>query len=270
MFDSIGHPPVTSRDDPHSVGDGVAISDQAPSEQWLQPEWALEESEPPLTTETPAAPAGLDPQLVGERLRRSRRRQGLTIRQLAARVEVSPSTISQIETGKTQPSVRTLYGIVNELGVSLDEIFMPDKIESPSRQLGREATVAALGDVHVERAISRDRVQRAGHRQIIELESGVKWELLATSHDPDIDFIHHIYPVGGSSGPAGVLMRHSGREFGIVLSGRLGVTVGFDQYILLPGDSILFDSTTPHRLFNDGDDEVHSIWVIYGRNPQNP
>jgi len=255
-------------DDPHSVGDGVIVSDQ-PERDWLRPGWALEQSDEPVTTEK-QAPAGLDPQLVGERLRRSRRRQGLTIRQLAARVDVSPSTISQIETGKTQPSVRTLYAIVNELGVSLDEIFMPDKIDTAARQGGHAAVVTALGGVQVERATSRDRVQRAGHRQIIELESGVRWELLATSHDPDIDFIHHIYPVGGASGPTGVLMRHSGREFGIVLAGRLGVTVGFDQHILLPGDSILFDSTTPHRLFNDGDDEVHSIWVIYGRNPQNP
>jgi mannose-6-phosphate isomerase-like protein (cupin superfamily) len=110
-------------------------------------------------------------------------------------------------------------------------------------------------------------VQRAGERQVLELESGVKWELLATSHEPDMDFIHHIYAPGGSSSAPGVLMRHTGREFGIVLRGRLGVTVGFDEYVLLPGDSILFDSTTPHRLHNEGDEEVHSIWMIYGRNP---
>ena len=60
-------------------------------------------------------------------------------------------------------------------------------------------------------------------------------------------------------------MRHAGREFGLVLSGRLGVTVGFDDYLLEPGDSISFESTIPHRLHNDGDDVVRAIWVTLGR-----
>ncbi len=157
--------------------------------------------------------------------------------------------------------------MVNELGVSLDQVFAADGLEveaDPSSASARPA--AEPSETRVVRASARDRVQRAGQRQVIELETGVKWELLATSHDPDIDFIHHIYPVGGSSSPSGVLMRHSGREFGIVLAGRLGVTVAFDHYVLDPGDSILFDSTLPHRLQNEGDVEVHSIWMIYGRN----
>ena len=102
---------------------------------------------------------------------------------------------------------------------------------------------------------------------MIELEAGVRWELLATSHDPDMEFIHHVYAPGGASSPDGVLMRHTGREFGLVLQGRLGITIAFERYVLSPGDSILFDSTTPHRLHNDGDEEVHSIWMIYGRDP---
>jgi transcriptional regulator with XRE-family HTH domain len=214
------------------------------------------------------APGDIDPHLVGNRLRSFRKRNGLTIRQLAARLEVSPSMISQIETGKTQPSVRTLYAIVNELNVSLDELFVPDGADPPPpRAQPREVPGRLGGETRVAPTARRDRVQRAGERQVLELESGVKWELLATSHEPDMDFIHHIYAAGGSSSPPGVLMRHTGREFGIVLRGRLGVTVGFDEYLLLPGDSILFDSTTPHRLHNDGDEEVHSIWMIYGRNP---
>jgi transcriptional regulator with XRE-family HTH domain len=62
---------------------------------------------------------------LGERLRAERDRLGLSLRELARRLEVSPSLVSQIETGKIQPSVRTLYAIVTELGVSLDELFAP-------------------------------------------------------------------------------------------------------------------------------------------------
>jgi quercetin dioxygenase-like cupin family protein len=60
-------------------------------------------------------------------------------------------------------------------------------------------------------------------------------------------------------------VRHNGREFGLVLSGRLGVTVGFEDYLLEPGDSIFFESTIPHRLHNEGDEVVTAVWVVLGR-----
>src|SRR6185295_11155296 len=60
---------------------------------------------------------------VGPRLRAHREQRGLSLRELARRLGVSPSAISQIETGKSRPSVSTLYSIVTELGMSLDELF---------------------------------------------------------------------------------------------------------------------------------------------------
>ena len=62
-------------------------------------------------------------------------------------------------------------------------------------------------------------------------------------------------------------MRHNGREFGVVLTGELGVKVGFEDYVLNAGDSIAFDSSTPHRLHNDGDEVVTAIWIVLGRHP---
>ena len=50
-----------------------------------------------------------------------------------------------------------------------------------------------------------------------------------------------------------------------MLSGKLGVTVGFDEYVLEPGDSVFFESTIPHRLHNDGDEVVAAVWVVLGR-----
>ncbi len=43
------------------------------------------------------------------------------------------------------------------------------------------------------------------------------------------------------------------------------MTVGFEDHVLGPGDSISFASTTPHRLRNDGPVEVRAIWVTLGR-----
>src|SRR6202012_2676293 len=60
---------------------------------------------------------------VGEGLRKHRQEAGMSLRALAREVGVSPSLISQIEHGRATPSVATLYAIVSELDVSLDELF---------------------------------------------------------------------------------------------------------------------------------------------------
>ena len=60
---------------------------------------------------------------VGQRLRTERERQKIGLRELARRVNLSASLISQIELGRATPSVGTLYAIVTELNLSLDELF---------------------------------------------------------------------------------------------------------------------------------------------------
>lgn len=205
-------------------------------------------------------PSGDD--TLGARLRAERERSGLTLRELARRLEVSPSLVSQIETGKSQPSVRTLYAIVSELGISLDELFAP--ADGPPDR----ARVALRPALETDRRPDRfGRVQRADDRDVIDLGSGVHWERLTTWNDPDVEFLYTIYEPGGSSSPDGSLMRHNGREFGVVLAGELGVKVGFEDYVLHPGDSIAFDSSTPHRLHNDGEEVVTAIWIVIGRHP---
>ena len=199
---------------------------------------------------------------LGTRLRVERERRGLSLRELARRLEVSPSLVSQIETGKTQPSVRTLYAIVTELSVSLDELFAPAVDDHSSSPLAVRATP---DDTHTVPPVGFGRVQRADERDVIDLGSGVRWERLTTWNDRDVDFLYAIYEVGGASSPEGKLVRHNGREFGIVVSGELGVTVGFEEHVLGPGDSISFESSIPHRLHNDGDEAVTAVWVVLGR-----
>ena len=202
-------------------------------------------------------PSGED--TLGTRLRVERERRGLSLRELARRLEVSPSLVSQIETGKTQPSVRTLYAIVTELGVSLDELFAPAVDHDSSSPPG----LATLDNARPP--VGFGRVQRAAERDVIDLGSGVRWERLTTWNDRDVEFLYAVYEAGGSSSPDGSLMRHNGRELGIVLTGQLGVKVGFEDTVLGPGDSIAFDSAIPHRLHNDGDEVATAIWIVLGR-----
>ena len=110
-------------------------------------------------------------------------------------------------------------------------------------------------------------IQRADSRKSIRLASGVVWERLTTASDPAIDFLAVTYEVGGASSPEHEFQRHGGQEWGYVVSGTLGVTIGFDDYVLRPGDAIAIDSTIPHRLYNVGDEPVHGIWFVLGRRP---
>ena len=59
--------------------------------------------------------------------------------------------------------------------------------------------------------------------------------------------------------------RHAGHEWGYVLSGRLQVRIGFQEYILEPGDAISIDSSIPHRLATIGDVPVEAVWFVLGR-----
>lgn len=191
---------------------------------------------------------------MGERLRAARQERGLTLRELAQRLGVSPSMISQIETGRASPSVSTLYAIASELDVSLDELLFNDR--RPTGQPGERA-----------HAGHDPLLQRADTRKRIRLASGVVWERLTPLSEPDTEFLYVTYEVGGASSAESEFQRHPGHEWGFVLEGRLEVRIGFDEHILQAGDSISFDSTIPHRLANVGDTPVHAIWFVLGRIP---
>lgn len=213
---------------------------------------------------------GVGRETMGARVRAERLRQDIGVRELARRVGVSASLVSQVELGKASPSVGTLYAIVNELGLSLDELFFEHGPEEqpPRRDQGAGATApdrSSLGDGADHEPAPVDPVVRRGGGKAIQLASGVIWERLAPETPEDVDFLHVIYQVGGASCAPDSLMRHSGREYGHVLSGRLGVTIGFETYELGPGDSVSFDSSMPHRLFTIGDGPVQAIWFVVGR-----
>jgi transcriptional regulator with XRE-family HTH domain len=196
---------------------------------------------------------------LGPRLRTIRLGRGLSLRELARRVDLSPSAVSQIETGKMQPSVRTLYALVSEFGVTVDEVLFDQAPAAPdaASTSAPESSPAAAGPGLA--------VERAGRRPAITLNSGVTWERLMFWADEDVEFIEATYEPGGASGPSETLVRHSGHEFGYLLSGTLRVVVGFDDIILGPGDSITFPSSTPHRLSNEGEETARAIWVVRGR-----
>lgn len=218
----------------------------------------------------PTVRDGVEPEAVGRRVREERLRQQVGVRELARRVGVSASLISQVELGKASPSVGTLYAIVNELRLSLDELLLGSSGKRRPAPTGGDGDQRPVGGPEPERTDAPapgafDPVVRRGAGKTIQLASGVHWERLTPQTPQDVDFLNVVYEVGSESCPADSLMRHSGHEYGHVVSGHLGVTVGFDTYELGPGDSISFDSTMPHRLFTVGHETAQAIWFVVGR-----
>jgi transcriptional regulator with XRE-family HTH domain len=230
---------------------------------------------------------------VGAKLRERRIAAGLSLRQFARDLGVSPSLVSQIENGKSQPSVATLYMICSQLDLSIDELFSNTGVaeepdvdaavadadgvgDAPGLDL-----VELVGDTHTFRGAldklnephehehrSSPVVAPAQRRRLV-LDSGVTWEQLS-AHQATVDFLLVTYQVGGSSVPDERLTRHSGIEYGYIISGTLDVSLGFYTYRIGPGDAISFDSSTPHRLTNNGDIPVKAIWFVHGRNQHTP
>jgi transcriptional regulator with XRE-family HTH domain len=173
----------------------------------------------------PAVASAQEPSHIGARLRQRREQAGLSLRDLAGRIGVSASLISQIERDKVNPSVSTLWALVRELGFTMGELFAVDADDA----------------------------------------SGVTWERLTAESDPAVEFLRVVYDVGSESCPEDSLVHHGGKEYGYVISGRLGVRIGFDEYDLGPGHSISFDASSPHRLWAIGSRPAEVIWAVVGR-----
>lgn len=225
----------------------------------------------------PAPPSGPGVPLlgVGQQLRRARLAAGISVREMARRVDLSPSFISQVELGRTMPSVGTLYAIASELGVSLDGLMPFEEAPAGAVEITRAERDPGSHEDPMPHSAWATRpftaitdadspVQRAGSRHELRVGEAV-WGRLTSDHDPANDFLHVLYKPGGESCPADQLIHHRGREYGYIISGRLNVQVGFAHYELSAGDSISFESMTPHRLANPYDANSYSIWMVVGR-----
>lgn len=204
---------------------------------------------------------------IGTHLRSARVARGLSLREMARRIGVSPSFVSQVELGKAKPSLGTLYGFLSELDLSLDEL-MPSSNGAPAVRTGNGSTGSPID--HLDGVVIPDMwvpaqsaIQAWGQHPLVQMR-GVTWRRL-TPDDELVDFLHVTYEPGSESCPSDHLMRHEGHEYGHILSGRLRLQVAFEFFDLGPGDAINFPSTTPHRLSNEGTEPCTSVWVVVGR-----
>jgi len=212
---------------------------------------------------------------IGEKLRAVRQRQQLSLRELADKAEMSASMLSQIETGKAYPSVRSIYNIAAALAVPVD-YFFPDlggaseTAREPHLNPAGAMTASEMREATVNRAFDTAAeaipaapsvpVVHGDARPMIELRGGITWARLTALAEADAEFLEIAYAPGATSGVN--MSHHAGREFGLILEGELIIELGFESHTLGKGDSIIFDSSTPHRLTNAAAHTMRALWVV--------
>jgi len=208
---------------------------------------------------------------VGERVATYRKDRHLKVSELARTVGVSPSLISQIERGQSQPSVATLFALAESLDVPVDAFFLKEENSAapvepaPIRANRGVPAPGAIAVAEPEAAPSdvtpaQRYLVRRDARAAINIEGGVRWERLTPETLAHVDFLELTYQPGAESNPE--LYRHPGTEMVLVLSGRFDIYVGFERYELHAGDSIHFPSSFPHRYVNPTDEVSRAVTVI--------
>lgn len=172
-------------------------------------------------------------QQIGRRLRDVREQLALSQRQLARQSGVANATISQIESGKLNPTVSMLKRILDGIPISLGEFFA-DEFELHEKVFFRASELIEIAD------------------------GGVSFRQVGTNlGNRAIQLLKECYQPGSGTGKHA--MTHEGEECGIILSGRLEVTVGEETAVLSKGDAYYFRSNSPHQFRNTGNEPCELI-----------
>ena len=178
-----------------------------------------------------SSPSG-SPLLPGQRFRRLRTRRGLSLAQVARATGVSVGFLSALERGQMRSSIATLRRIARFYRTNILSLF--------------------------ETAGDNPRLVRPNQRKVLETTPDVRMELLAWGNTVMEPHLFRIKPGGGS----GESYSHEGEEFLHVLRGRFNISLdGKEHYHLKPGDSLYFESSTPHRWKNPGRTETWVLWI---------
>jgi transcriptional regulator with XRE-family HTH domain len=167
---------------------------------------------------------------VGLRLKMVRLRFNLSQRALAKKAGVANASISLIESGNTSPSVSALKRILAGFPMTLADFFS-DELPGVASEVFYRAE--NLTEISGGAGIS--------YRQIGSAKAGHALQIL-----------NETYAVGADTGL--IMLQHEGEEGGVILSGRLEVTVGEQTRVLSAGDAYYFNSRQPHRFRNIGNE----------------
>ena len=173
-----------------------------------------------------------EPPSLGPKLRRLRARNGIGIVEAARRAGISAGFLSSIERAQANASVATLHRLAMAYGTTVMQMFKAPK--------------------------GRERLVRPADRRVLEVQSGVRMELLSTGATMLQSMLFRVAPLSGSDGS----YSHQGEEFIYMMAGTLEVWLDeLECFVLNQGDSFWFESTLGHRWFNPSASEAVLLWI---------
>lgn len=176
---------------------------------------------------------------IGEKLKKSRNEKGMSLRELAMKVELSASFLSQIEQGKASPSIENLKKIANTLDVRVSYLIEDEDDEIKNIQYIKENEM----------------------RYLESRGSNIRMALLMPSNkEKNMEPIIYEIGINGESGRD--FYSHGGEEFIYIIEGELDVYIADKKYKLFKGDSLYFKSHLQHRFKNTSKKQVKALWVV--------
>jgi transcriptional regulator with XRE-family HTH domain len=170
---------------------------------------------------------------VGSHLKAVRQMYGLSQRELAKRAGVTNGLISLIEQNRVSPSVSSLKKVLDGIPMALADFFTLDLGGKPQVFFPREE-LTNIGTPSVElRLVGGRLVQRS------------------------MSILHERYAANADTGEE--MLTHAGEEGGVVVKGKIELTVGGESRVLGAGDAYYFKSSVPHRFRNIGREECEII-----------
>ncbi|ACB86129.1 helix-turn-helix domain-containing protein [Natranaerobius thermophilus] len=173
---------------------------------------------------------------IGETIKKLRQTKDLKLKDVSEETGISTGLLSQIERGQVQASLGSLWKISKALEVPLGSFF---------EELNREKVSV---------------VRKEDRKQLDIPRSNVIYQLLSPDMNRKIEML--LVTLKSGEVEEHEKVTHEGEECGLVIKGKLGITVGDETITLEEGDSAYFDSTIPHRFFNPGDEESISVWAM--------
>src|SRR5271166_1020815 len=170
---------------------------------------------------------------VGMHLKAVRQMYGLSQRELAKRAGVTNGLISLIEQNRVSPSVSSLKKVLDGVPMALADFFTLDLAGKPQVFFPKEE-LADIGTGSVEQRLVGSRLAKRS-----------------------MAVLHERYAAGADTGEE--MLTQVGEQGGVVVRGKIELTVGGEARILGPGDAYYFRSTLPHRFRNPGREECEMV-----------
>lgn len=173
--------------------------------------------------------------ILGANIRKLRKKRGISLQDIAANTGVSKSFISQVENGKTQPSLSTLISIAEYLDTSINTLLDDHSPEPGPMVKENEQKTVIYADGIVMNMLTKSEAYKQIQPILYELEAGA------------------------SSGKK--QYQHFGQEFVYIIEGCLEIELGGEIYNLEKGDSLYFNSSVPHSFRNKSCELTKALWI---------